>query len=119
MSKSVAALPKGSTKAPNVSLEMSLMKLPAMEYPTKSAIAAMNEAIVERISTATEKMMAAEKRMFGTAMNRKACTCGNNRFGPTRKGSTEGHQLPNTIPSETPSTGNAAMNVLPRNLPTR
>jgi hypothetical protein len=54
----------------------------------------MNEAMVERISTATAKMMAAEKRMFGTAITRKACKCGNSKFGPTRKGSTQGTNCP-------------------------
>ncbi len=79
----------------------------------------MKEAIVERSKTATAKMMAAEKRMFGSAITKKASRCGSHRFGPSRKGSTEGHQLPSTMPMETPNSGSEAMKVLPRNLPTR
>ncbi|MBK6410845.1 MAG: hypothetical protein IPF78_14330 [Flavobacteriales bacterium] len=79
----------------------------------------MKEAIVERISTATAKMMAAVKRTFGSAITKKASRCGRIRFGPSRSGSTEGHQLPSTIPMVTPSKGREAMKVLPRNLPTR
>ena len=44
---------------------------------------------MERSKTATAKMMAAEKRMFGSAITKKASRCGSHRFGPSRKGSTE------------------------------
>lgn len=117
--RSTAPLPNGSRSAPSVSFSMSLMKLPAMEYPTNSAMAVMKEAMVERARMATAKMMAAAKRVLGSPITRKACTCGASRLGPTRSGSSHGIQLPRTIPNVTPSRGSVATKVLPRNFPIR
>ncbi len=61
-------------------------------------------------------MMAAEKRMFGRPMYREGLHMRQQRVRPPRRSHPD-HQLPRMIPRDTPSSGSAAMKVLPRNLP--